>query len=309
MSSAVSVDLTLDYSVNVAYLGEGHQSGGSYDGGLYRLQVPITIGTANGKPELLYTVDPTTWTLTHMFDADYAVTAPPAAAVGTADTEYSLWIYFGTGRYLGNADKTDFTQQYLYGIKDPYYNFRLDTSERNTLLSAEPFNKDSLFDTTGISVYTDHSLAGTAEAATFEDLKIRQDPSMTYEVGWYRKLTAAERIINKPSLLGGVLLAPSFVPNSDVCGFGGDSYLHALYFETGTAYFKSVIGVEADGTKYKVKDSVSLGVGISSSLGIHVGREHGARGFIQQSTGSISQIDLTPAFELKSNFLNWREVR
>ncbi len=310
MGSPVSVDLTMDYSVNVAYLGESHKSGGTYDGGLYRLQVPVTTGTANGEPVLVYNVDPDTWTLTHMFDADYAVTAAPATAVGTADTGYSLWVYFGTGRYLANADKTDTTPQFLYGIKDPYYNFKLDTAERNTLLNAEPLDKDSLFETTNVLVYTDGTVSGAeSEAATFADLKIRQNYGSTYEVGWYKSLESAERIINKPSLLGGILLAPSFVPNSDICGFGGDSYLHALYFETGTAYFKSVVGVEADGTKDRVLDKVNLGVGISSSLGIHVGREHGARGFIQQSTGTISQIDLKPAFTVKSNFLNWREVR
>jgi type IV pilus assembly protein PilY1 len=104
-------------------------------------------------------------------------------------------------------------------------------------------------------------------------------------------------------------LAPSFVPNNDICGFGGDSYLHALYFETGTAYVRSVVGTETEGTKEKVLDRVGLGVGISSSLGIHVGREHGARGFIQQSTGTINQIDLAPALSIKSGFVNWREVR
>ena len=306
MGSPVSIDLTVDYSVNVSYIGESHESGGSYDGGLYRLQAPVTVGTANGEPVLLYDVDPDTWTLTHMFDADYAVTAAPAASVGTADSNYSLWLYFGTGRYLANADKADTTQQYLYGIKDPYYNFKLDPGEQTALLNAEPLDKTALFDSTGVTVYTDGSIAGTSEATTFGELKIRQGPSLTYEVGWYKELDIGERIVSKPSVLGGILLAPSFVPNNDVCGFGGDSYLHALYFETGTAYYKSVVGVEADDS---VKNKIKLGVGISSSLGIHVGREHGARGFIQQSTGTINQIDLTPALSIKSGFVNWREVR
>jgi type IV pilus assembly protein PilY1 len=306
MGSPVSVDLTIDYSVNVSYLGESHESGGSYDGGLYRLQVPITVGIANGKPVLLYDVAPSTWTLTHMFDADYAVTAAPAAAVGTADSAYSLWLYFGTGRYLANADKSDSTPQFLYGIKDPYYNFKLDSGERDTLVNAEPLDKDSLFETTNVLVYTDGTVAGTAEAGTFGELKVRQEYGSTYEVGWYKSLDSSERIINKPSVLGGIVLAPSFVPNSDVCGFGGDSYLHVLYFETGTAYFKSVVGVEIDG---EVRNKVNLGAGLSSSLGVHVGREHGARGFVQQSTGTISQIDLQPAFNLKSGFVNWREIR
>jgi type IV pilus assembly protein PilY1 len=309
MGSPVSVDLTVDYSVNVSYIGESHESGGTYDGGLYRLQVPVTVGTANGEPVLLYDVNPDTWTLTHMFDADYGITAAPAAAVGTADSNYSLWLYFGTGRYLSNADKTETDPQYLYGIKDPAYNFKLDAGQQTALLNAEPLTKDALFNATGITVYTDGSIVGTAEASTFGELKLRQGPGLTYEVGWYKALDVGERIVSKPSVLGGILLAPSFVPNDDICAFGGDSYLHALYFETGTAYSQSVIGTTPDGTKDKVLDKVRLGVGISSSLGIHVGREHGARGFIQQSTGTINQIDLAPALSIKSGFVNWREVR
>jgi hypothetical protein len=52
-----------------------------------------------------------------------------------------------------------------------------------------------------------------------------------------------------------------------------------------------------------------LGAGLSSSLGVHIGREHGARGFVQQSTGTVNQIDLQPAFNVKSGFVDWREVR
>jgi type IV pilus assembly protein PilY1 len=307
MAPPVSVDLTIDYSVNVSYLGESHESGGTYDGGLYRLQVPVDVGTANGKPVLLYKVNPQEWTLTHMFDADYAITAAPAVAVGTVDSNYSLWVYFGTGRYLANADKSDFTQEYLYGIKDPHYNFKLDESQRNTLLGEEPLTKSWLFETSGVRVYTDGS---TSTGTDFGELKTQQQFGQSLASGWFRSLElSGERIINKPSTLGGILMAPSFVPNSDICGFGGDSYLNTLYFETGTAYVKSVIGVEADGTKDRVLDKKDLGAGLSSSLGIHIGREHGARGFVQQSTGTISQINLQPAFSVKSGFINWREIR
>ena len=66
-----------------------------------------------------------------------------------------------------------------------------------------------------------------------------------------------------------------------------------------------VPGIDKD----RVLDRIDLGLGISSSLGIHVGRESGARGFIQQSTGTIAQIHLTPAFDVNSGFVNWREVR
>ena len=224
-------------------------------------------------------------------------------------------MYFGTGRYLANWDKTDLSQQYLIGLKDPYYNGLFSEAQRDVILQAEPLavapvdstSNSLFFNTTSVSVYTDGStsIAGTS----FADLKMEQSYNERYACGWYKELESGERIINKPSVLGGILLAPSFVPNQDICAFGGSSYLHALYFETGTAFSRSVVGVETEGDKDRVLDRIDLGLGISSSLGIHVGREHGARGFIQQSTGTIAQIDLTPAFSVKSGFVNWREVR
>ncbi len=318
MGSPVTVDLSVDYSVNVAYIGESHESGGSFDGGLYRLQIPTTLDTADGVPVLLYNVDPSSWVLSHMFDADYAITAAPAAAVGTVDSGFSLWLYFGTGRYLSTADKTDTSQQYLYGLKDPYYNSLLEPAQQTEILGLEPLSITStdlstdelFFDVTDVKVYTD----GTTSLATdFGSLRTEQDYGQRFACGWYKRLDTGERIINKPSVLGGILLAPSFVPNQDVCAFGGSSSLHALYFETGTAYYKSVVGVENEDvggeTKERVLDKIDLGLGISSSLGIHVGREFGAKGFVQQSTGTIAQIDLNPAFNVQSGFINWREVR
>jgi len=317
MGSPVTVDLSVDYSVNVAYIGESHQdNNGDYFGGLYRLQVPANLDEVNGQPVLLYTANPDSWVLSQMVKTERPITAAPAAAVGTEDSAHSLWVYFGTGRYLANGDKTDLSQQYLFGIKDPYYNGLLTEDEWQAIRDAEPLfaydpidanTNNLLFNTTGVSIYTDGStsIANT----TFDDLKSEQSHNERYTSGWYKELESGERIINKPSVLGGILLAPSFVPNQDICAFGGSSYLHALYFETGTAFYKSVVGVETEGEKEKVLDRIDLGLGISSSLGIHVGREHGARGFIQQSTGTIAQINLRPAFSIKSGFLNWREVR
>jgi type IV pilus assembly protein PilY1 len=172
-------------------------------------------------------------------------------------------------------------------------------------------DKTSLYNATGVEVFTDGT---TSTALTFHELKAKQDDPNYFQVGWYRELEiSGERIINKPSILGGILLAPSFVPNDDVCGFGGYSYLYALYFETGTAYYKSVLGLTNDSDapapagEKKVIDKTSLGEGVASSMGIHVGRETGARGFIQQSTGTVTEIDLQPAFAVKSGFINWRE--
>ncbi|MFP3871098.1 MAG: pilus assembly protein, partial [Syntrophobacteria bacterium] len=324
MGSAAAVDVGLDYSVNVAYVGETHESGSTYDGGMYRLKVKTEKRTTpDGSTEYMYyNVDPSTWTLTQLFDGDFGITAAPAAAMavpvdipGTGEARVvsdALWVYFGTGRYFSTLDNVDTSQQYIYGVKDPCFNNDLTDANRITLLDSEPFDKSDLFDVTGVKVFTDGSISGTTAATSFSTLQVKQNYGELFQVGWYRELELSrERIIKKPSVLGGVVLAPSFVPNDDICGFGGDSYLYALYFETGTAYFESVIGLEDDTEapegEQKVKDKTMLGTGLASSLGIHVGREAGARGFIQQSTGTVSEIDLQPPLFLKSGFVNWRE--
>jgi type IV pilus assembly protein PilY1 len=55
------------------------------------------------------------------------------------------------------------------------------------------------------------------------------------EDGWIRSLTTSgERILAKSTVIGGITLTPSFVPNDDICSFGGQSYLYGFYYETGT---------------------------------------------------------------------------
>ena len=115
------------------------------------------------------------------------------------------------------------------------------------------------------------------------------------------------------SILGGIVFAPTFIPNQDVCGFGGDSNLYGLYFETGTAYYDPVFADEveiitvSDNEYQKVSGKISLGAGKSSALGIHVGQEAGAKAFIQQSTGTVLETSLNPALNIRSGLINWRE--
>ena len=123
--------------------------------------------------------------------------------------------------------------------------------------------------------------------------------------------TSKERVVVKPSLLGGVVFVPSFVPSSDICGYGGDSYLYGLYYLTGTAYYDPIFrgmtttvligGID----KVKVLDKVYLGSGKASTLGLHVGSGEDATGFIQQSTGTVLQVKLNPAFNVKSGLTSW----
>ncbi|MBW1766512.1 MAG: hypothetical protein JRJ65_05605, partial [Deltaproteobacteria bacterium] len=264
------------------------------------------------------------WTFSSLFDATRPITAPMALSLDSFD---NVWVYFGTGRYIGQDDKTNNDTQYLFGIKDPFFCSYYDASNGNyyrnysstlALAVSDLFNADPYIITTDGSVFDDGS--GLSRITDFDELLAvarnteDQDAYPDYFDGWYRTLeTDQERVITKFSVLGGIVFAPAFVPSDDVCGYGGDSNLYGLYYETGTAYYKSVFGEDVEtitisGEVYEmVTGKISLGAGKSSSLGIHVGQEEGAKAFIQQSTGTVLEMSLDPALNIKSGLINWRE--
>ena len=130
--------------------------------------------------------------------------------------------------------------------------------------------------------------------------------------GWMRTLNLpGERSLNKPTILGGITFFTSYVPSTETCSFGGYSYLWALYFETGTAYSSSVFesGSEVVDGAITMCEKYSLGLGLSSSVGIHVGQQDSGKvkGFIQQSTGAVEDLLLDPAFNVRSGLRYWKE--
>jgi type IV pilus assembly protein PilY1 len=136
--------------------------------------------------------------------------------------------------------------------------------------------------------------------------------------GWERtQIVSGERVIEKTAIIGGTVFASSFVPNQDICSYGGQSYLYGLYFTTGTAYLNPIfVGSQGlsdtslDGTTYqKVVDVIFLGEGLASSPGIHVGKQEGnqATGFIQTSKGLIESLAIDPALSIRSGLETWKE--
>jgi type IV pilus assembly protein PilY1 len=321
MNSPVSLDEGLNFNVDAIYFGETYLSG-SWKGKMYKINVPWVDASGNydGVNLANYVANPLDpmypWQFAPLFNATRPITAP----VSVSRDEYNnIWIFGGTGRYLSNADKANTDTQYLFGLKDPFYNiehtpaglhaddYYLNYNASLELAMSDLLNTDQYVVATTDEVFD----GGGTSVGNFEDMK-----DLVYvKDGWYRTLSLSkERIIEKPSLLGGMVYAPSFVPNGDICGYGGESYLYGLYYETGTAYFEP--GFENNGTTTvdingqpvdQVVDKTTLGYGKASSLGIHVGQEEGAKGYIQQSTGTVLNEDLTPALNIKSGLRCWRE--
>jgi type IV pilus assembly protein PilY1 len=233
------------------------------------------------------------------------------------DGSGNVWIYGGTGRYLSSEDKINEDTQYIFGVKDPFFNkahtptgvfadnYYHNYSSALELQITDLFNGDSFIILDDGSVYEEGSLFGY-----WKDLLI----TARAEDGSIRTLQISkERVLNKPSILAGIVFTPSFIPTGDICGAGGESYLYAFHYETGTPYWKPAFSTRTEIVSLHAVDRVKmierlyLGLGKASSLGIHVGLEAGATGFVQQSTGNILTEPLNPALFVKSGLKSWQE--
>ncbi len=293
------------YNTDAVYVGETYKTaGGIWYSRMWRL---ITNPTAAGND-----TNPANWKMYDFYDnpAGQYITSAPAAST---DSSKNLWLFFGTGKYLNAADKTDTSQQAFYGIKDPCWVGSTAAwnptcakwGSLNTAGSYTPaITSATLVDTTNAVVATDsaNTVTGVTGAATFNALK----SLVATKDGWFMNFSLArERSLNKPTVIGGIVLFATFVPEADVCALGGNSWFYATYYETGSANSSQVIGVS--GTTV-LRKSLTSSVGMASSIAIHAGREAGAKAYVQMSTGQASVINVNTASDLKSGIIAWREL-
>jgi Tfp pilus tip-associated adhesin PilY1 len=283
MADPITVDLGVDYQVDKGYIGATYYNSG-WLGKMYRININEDTTVNN-------------WTFSTFMSLPKPVTAAPSAAVDLYDR---LWVYFGTGRYFNDADRIDTSNQYLYGVWDPGTG-----------------SVSGLDDVTNIHVYENkYVYNNTTYVSAFNQYLAarRNDYSSATSHGWYLTMTGGERSLNKPTILGGIVLFPTFKPTTDACSYGGSSYLYGLYYETGTANDESVIGlgtgIDIGGTTYQeILKKADLGSGMPTNAVIHSGQEQGVMSLIQLGTGVIKQITVEPAFSPKSQTLFWEERR
>jgi len=301
MATPITLDVNLNYSVDVIYIGETYEQGVNVRGKMYR------ISTRNDPDPSVwsYQTDVNNWVMTTLFSSTTPITASATASI---DEEDNIWVYFGTGKYYSNEDKSDTTIQYFYGVKDP--------CPYGSCTAADEVALADLYNSTDIDIVMetdgDVSIEGVAGVSGWDELvNLIQSPTSSYK-GWYINLaTGGERLLTRPSILGGVIIFAPFTPDDDVCKCGGKGTLYALYYETGTAYYEPILGTEeseeyGDGKEVCLK-KVDLGQGLTTEIGMHVGRKAECTGFIQQGTGVIKQVEVAPALGIRSGIVGWKQ--
>ncbi len=307
VGTVVGADTFYTYGPDAIYVGEtwkDTQGASTYwSGTMYR----IVINDNNAGTD---DTNPTNWQLTTFYetDRDQPITSAPALSMDSTSTP---WLFFGTGKYLSGDDKSDIspTNQSFFGIKDQCWpGMKWDTSAASCNVTVV---KTDLVSTTGTQVIDDGTGTGNvtvsggdiAGGSSFDDV-IAQ---VAAKDGWYFDLDSdSEKSFNKPTIIGGLVLFTTFEPGQDICGFGGDSFFYAVFYETGTAYMTSTIGTDVATNEISRRESA--GTGMASSVAVHSGRQDGASAFVQLSTGEATAIGFTPALDIKSKIISWREL-
>ncbi len=165
-----------------------------------------------------------------------------------------MWLYFGTGRfYYGGDDPA--SQRYILGVQDACYTGVTSTMDKNCSVSA-------------LSGFTDLENQTSTVSTTLA----------TGKKGWYIALDGqdtstnmgAERsITDAVALTNGLVMFTTFKPTSDVCSFGGSSYLWGVKYDTGGA------------APSQVKDTAKV--------------------LVQVSTGAFEEVNLGTALTASSN--------
>lgn len=220
----------------------------TWDGGVLRL-LTKDISSATFTNSLY----PKNWGLSILASG----TGPVTASVGKLQDRKNanLWLYAGTGRYFFKDDDKE-RRGKLIGIKDPC--FQMDTAYGKSSFKADAcLNAIAFSDTTFLPQTTIDTDAAT---------KIKT------KSGWYITLDAqdsvnnfgAERIITDPvAMPNGAVFFTSFMPSTDVCNFGGKSFMWGVQYDTG---------------------------GLASVNAMH------GKALVQVSTGSFEEVDLSTAF-------------
>ena len=286
LGNIAALDRNFDYRHDVAYFGRTMHDGSlPWRGKMYRLTTSgctnapcstLTWGVANGGNrsatemiDTFYDYDALSGTTVEMGP----VTGAPSVTIDDAN---KVWVFFGTGRYLSNSDKTDTAQQYLFGIKDSVMNSGCTQTNTTNCQNADLVNTTNavvcVVCAPGTNQMTDPNNPAltdvTSGANSMAGLVQSKD-------GWYVKLvtaagTSAERSVSSPVVLAGAVFFPTLVPTNDFCSSTGTSYLYALYYKTGSAYSSPIIGTTASGANTYSTNRISMGEGVASQVAVHI---------------------------------------
>lgn len=223
------------------------------------------------------------------------ITGKPEVGRAGPDQDGGVMVYFGTGKYFETGDNNVGASpqtQTFYGIWD-----------NGTAVSSRAFLQAQTITYQG---------AGTNAAGytASVDVRILSKNAVSYPAkrGWYLDLKpsgaangAGERMVSTPVLVSSRVVFVTMLPDSDVCGYGGTSWLMEMDAVTGQNLSQpalDILGSSGSGPDGKVDSNDTINGeavgGLKSNIGIKKGvtlLEGGAVGGMKMSGGTRSDQD------------------
>ncbi|MBI5143413.1 MAG: pilus assembly protein PilY [Nitrospirae bacterium] len=306
LADPVAVDVDMDYDADVIYIGENFNDSGAWNARLLRLTT--VAGTEN---------NPSNWTRSFVADVNAMaggndsarrITSAPSVAM---DEQGKLWLYFGTGQFLGAGDKASGETGAFYGIKDSCWDGSCADS-----YSALDDMSSSVICLGG----------GTACPSGTGFASIRHDRGWVIYFSRIRETTdftgaalnhVGERVVAKPIVIGGLVVWTTYAPGTDACSSGGEGNLYSVYYTTGSAYKDYTMkGQKTRETRSgqnnentTVSRVVRLGSGMPSSVSAQITKSGVAKGFAQSSTGAVIEVESITPVSMKSRITGWKGRR
>lgn len=175
--------------------------------------------------------NPANWTVSTVINNIGPVTAGVTKLQDRANK--NLWLYFGSGRFFYRYESTmddALGKRVLYGVKEPCYTASntIDASCTSTISSG-------LDDQSGNS--PDPSLAAGATGWYINLDAATQSDGTTEATTAAEAAAGAERVITDPlAVFSGVVFFTTYAPSADVCSLGGNTFVWALRYDTGTSF-------------------------------------------------------------------------
>jgi type IV pilus assembly protein PilY1 len=295
------VDVDGDYNDDAIYFGVYTQSGGDF----YRLR--LRNGDSYEEISSLSSGD-----ISKAVSVSRPIFAASAFAKGPYD---SLWVYFGTGRFLSQDDKLMNYSNYLVGFKDGAWETRYSGNLPTYSLTSFNNTTNHIVNSTVLG-YQNVCLCNESGCSLQSVVKEASPITLQVSVsqGWYFELPK-EVIISQPAVLGKTVEAVSYKPSDDICSYLGESNLISLYYLTGTANPRPVVlsplaTQSLGGGKVKVNPKISLGPGSPplgnpfQVLGGPTGREYAK---LVQISGTLLKIEQQIAEPLQGRIIHWVE--
>lgn len=166
--------------------------------------------------------------------------------VGKDPATSNVWVFFGTGQYLGNSDLADKSTQTWYGL--------IVQSADSTLVTKLSQGRGNLVQRSIVA----ESAGSTAPTVVAPARAVTPTPStsdMTGKSGWYMDLTSplngaeGERMVTPNQFQGSLLLGTTRIPvATDLCNPSGRGWIMAVNPFSGTNPSSSFFDINGNGT-------------------------------------------------------------